>query len=215
MTNLLLRFYDVTDGSVRVDHTDIRRFGLEAYRANIGVVLQEPFLFSGSIRDNIAYANPNATTEQVLHAAELANVDEFVRNMPDGYETVIGERGASLSGGQKQRLAIARAILKNPVILILDEATSALDTMSEAVVQDALDKLMMNRTTVIIAHRLSTVRNADTIVVLKDGKIAQKGSHAELLAEDGIYRELYSLQLTDSKKVRSELFGVGEPEHRP
>ena len=194
VTNLLLRFYDVTEGAVRVDRTDIRRFSLEAYRANIGVVLQEPFLFSGSVRDNIAYANPNATTEQVLRAAELANVDEFVRNLPDGYDTVIGERGASLSGGQKQRLAIARAILKDPSILILDEATSALDTVSEALVQEALDRLMKNKTTIIIAHRLSTIQNADEIVVISGGKIVEQGPHDVLLSKSGVYRDLYEKQ---------------------
>jgi len=194
VTNLLLRFYDVTYGAVRVDGIDIRRFGIESYRENIGVVLQEPFLFSGSIRDNIAYANPNATTEEVLKAAELANVDEFVRSLPEGYDTVIGERGASLSGGQKQRLAIARAILKDPSILVLDEATSALDTVSEALVQEALDRLMKDKTTIIIAHRLSTIQNADEIVVIANGQIVEKGKHDELVAKSGVYRDLYEKQ---------------------
>ena len=165
-----------------------------SYRSNIGVVLQEPFLFSGSVRDNISYAKPEATEEEIEEAARMANVEEFISQLPDGYDTIIGENGASLSGGQKQRLAIARAILKNPSILILDEATSALDTVSEYLVQEALDRLMEGKTTIIIAHRLSTVRNADTIVVLDTGKIVQQGTHDELMAQPGIYRDLYQTQ---------------------
>lgn len=194
ITNLLLRFYDVSSGSVRIDNIDLRRLDLEAYRSRVGVVLQEPFLFSGTIRDNIAYANPDATAEQIIEAAREANVDEFVQSLPDGYDTIIGERGESLSGGQKQRLAIARAVLKNPELLILDEATSALDTVSEALVQDALDRLMRDKTTIIIAHRLSTVQNADKIVVISDGKIVQEGRHDDLVSVPGVYRDLYEKQ---------------------
>ncbi|MBE6388562.1 MAG: ABC transporter ATP-binding protein [Lentisphaerae bacterium] len=195
VSNLLLRFYDVSSGSIRVDGLDIRKLKLASYRDNIGIVLQEPFLFSGSIRDNIAYAVKHEVPEQdIIAAAKMANVEEFVDNLPDGYDTVIGENGASLSGGQKQRLAIARAVLKNPAILILDEATSALDTVSEYLVQDALDKLMKDKTTIIIAHRLSTIKNADLIVVLDRGRIVQQGRHDELMAQDGIYRELYQTQ---------------------
>ena len=192
--NLLLRFYDVTDGAVRVDGEDIRSFTQDSYRANIGVVLQEPFLFSGTIRDNLAYARPDATMEEIRHAAELANVAEFVEKLDKRYDTIIGENGASLSGGQKQRIAIARAVLKNPGILLLDEATSALDTVSEKLVQQSLDTLMEGRTTIIIAHRLSTIRNADKIVVLNSGKIEQLGTHDELMAQPGTYRELYTTQ---------------------
>ena len=200
ISNLLLRFYDITSGSIRVDGLDIRKLKLNAFRDNIGIVLQEPFLFSGSIRDNIAYAvKREVAEEEIIAAAKMANVEEFVLELPEGYDTVIGENGASLSGGQKQRLAIARAVLKNPSILILDEATSALDTVSEYLVQDALDKLMAGKTTIIIAHRLSTIKNADVIVVLDRGKIVQKGTHDELMAADGIYRELYQTQAKMNK----------------
>lgn len=199
--SLLLRFYDVSDGSIRVDGRNIRDFTQDSYRANIGVVLQEPFLFSGSIHDNLVYGRPNADDEDVQKAAEMANVEEFVRKLPQKYDTVIGENGASLSGGQKQRIAIARAVLKNPAILLLDEATSALDTVSEKLVQQALDSLMRDRTTVIIAHRLSTISNADKIVVLKDGKIDQLGTHDQLMAVEGTYKSLY---LTQQKTANQE-----------
>lgn len=194
ITNLLLRFYDIDSGAIRVDNIDIRKMNLDSYRNNIGVVLQEPFLFSGSIRENIAYAKRDATNDEIEESARLANVTEFVERLPDGFDTVIGENGASLSGGQKQRLAIARAVLKNPTILILDEATSALDTVSEFLVQEALDRLMEGKTTIIIAHRLSTIKNADVIVVLDSGKIVQKGTHLELMEQQGIYSDLYQTQ---------------------
>ena len=195
ISNLLLRFYDISGGSIRVDGYDIRKLNLNSYRDNIGIVLQEPFLFSGTIRDNIAYAvKREVPDDEIFAAAKMANVEEFVSQLPDGYDTVIGENGASLSGGQKQRLAIARAVLKNPSILILDEATSALDTVSEYLVQDALDKLMHGKTTIIIAHRLSTIKNADVIVVLDKGKIVQQGRHDDLMSQPGTYRDLYQTQ---------------------
>jgi len=192
--NLLLRFYDVIRGEIRIDGEDIRDFTQESYRNNIGVVLQEPFLFSGTIHENIAYARPTASMEEVREAARLANVDDFVEKLPKRYETLIGENGSTLSGGQKQRIAIARAVLKNPAILLLDEATSALDTVSEKLVQEALDTLMKGRTTLIIAHRLSTIKNADKIVVLRDGRISQMGTHDELMSQEGTYRTLYETQ---------------------
>ena len=194
ITNLLLRFYDIQDGDLAIDGVSIKKYSSASYRDHIGVVLQEPFLFSGSIRDNIAYAKNGATESEVERAAAMANVDEFVSELEDGYDTIIGENGTSLSGGQKQRLAIARAILKNPSVLVLDEATSALDTVSEFLVQAALDNLMNNKTTIIIAHRLSTIKNADVIVVMEDGKIVQTGAHDELMKKPGIYQNLYTAQ---------------------
>jgi subfamily B ATP-binding cassette protein MsbA len=195
IANLLLRFYDVNTGSIIVDGHDIRSLALESYREKIGVVLQEPFLFSGTIEENIAYAREDATYEEIMSAAKMANVEEFVKKLEKGYKTEIGENGAMLSGGQKQRIAIARSILNNPKMLILDEATSALDTVSEFLVQDALDHLMKNRTTIIIAHRLSTIKNADLIVVMENGEIKQTGSHEELIKEEGgVYRQMYLSQ---------------------
>ncbi len=194
VSNLLLRFYDVCNGCIKVDGIDVRRYSQESYRANIGVVLQEPFLFSGSLRENIAYSRAAASEEEVMRAAEQANVAEFASKLENGYDTLLGENGASLSGGQKQRLAIARALLKDPAILILDEATSALDTVSEKLVQQALDTMMKGRTTIIIAHRLSTIRNADKIVVLCDGRIDQCGTHDELMEQGGTYLKLYTTQ---------------------
>lgn len=195
VANLLLRFYDVNDGRVTLDGRDIRELRLSWYRDNVGVVLQEPFLFSGSILENIRYSEPEATAAEVAEAARQANAAEFIEAFDDGYETRIGENGATLSGGQKQRVAIARAILKDPRILILDEATSALDTSSERAVQEALDRLMENKTTLIIAHRLSTIKNADKIVVMEAGEVKQIGSHEELMKAEGLYRNLYRNQL--------------------
>ncbi len=194
--NLLMRFYPVQNGSIQIDGKKVLDYDLSAYRKNIGVVPQEVILFGGTIRENIAYGKPGASEEEILTAAVKANALEFIETFPEKLETVVGDRGVKLSGGQRQRVAIARAILKDPAILILDEATSSLDAKSERLVQDALEKLMENRTTVIIAHRLSTIRKVDRIMVIKDGRIAESGTHDSLISMDeGIYSNLLKLQL--------------------
>jgi subfamily B ATP-binding cassette protein MsbA len=196
LINLIPRFYDVTGGGISIDGVDIRNVTLKSLRAQIGMVTQETVLFDDTIANNISYGSPHATPEQIERAAVAAHADEFIRTLPEGYQTRIGERGQRLSGGQRQRLAIARALLKNPPILILDEATSSLDAQSEALVQDALLRLMQNRTSFVIAHRLSTVRRADAIVVLERGVVREIGRHDELLARpDGVYARLYALQM--------------------
>ncbi len=194
--NLLLRFYPLNNGVIYADDKPIHQLNLHAYRKNLGVVPQEVMLFGGTIAENIAYGKPEATETEIIEAAKKANAWEFINRFPEGLATKVGERGVKLSGGQRQRLAIARAILKDPAILILDEATSSLDAESEVLVQEALEKLMENRTTLIIAHRLSTIRNADKIAVIKDGKLAETGTHHELLQnENGIYCNLLKLQV--------------------
>ena len=194
LVNLVPRFYDVTDGSVFVDGHDVRDVSLRSLRSHFGVVPQETILFSGTVRDNISLGRPEATTKEVEAAAQSANAHEFISKLPNGYDTQIGERGLKLSGGQRQRLAIARALLKDPKILILDEATSSLDTDSEKLVQEALDRLMKNRTTFVIAHRLSTITNADMIIVLDRGIICEQGTHDELLKKEGLYHKLCQAQ---------------------
>ena len=194
MADLIPRFWDVTEGSIRIDGRDIRDYRLDDLTALLGIVTQESILFNDTVYNNISFGMEGVTEEQVKAAARIANADEFISAMPDGYQTNIGDRGSKLSGGQKQRIAIARAVLKNPPILILDEATSALDTESERLVQEALTQLMQNRTSLVIAHRLSTIRHADEIVVLQDGCIAERGTHKELIAKDGLYSHLCSLQ---------------------
>ena len=195
LVSLLMRFYPLSKGIISVDGRDINSYGLSAYRENIGIVPQEVILFGGTIRENIAYGKPQATQEEIYEAARQANALEFIESFPEKFDTLVGDRGVKLSGGQRQRVAIARAILKNPSILLLDEATSSLDAKSEQLVQDALEKLMENRTTVVIAHRLSTIRKVDRILVIKDGRIAESGSHLELSSLDnGIYSNLLKLQ---------------------
>ena len=198
LMNLLLRFYDATDGTVEIDSREVRKVKLCSLRRQIGLVPQETVLFIGSIRDNIAYARPEATQDEVIAAAKVANAHDFIMNLPKAYDTVLGEEGVQLSGGQRQRLAIARAVLTNPRIIILDEATSAIDAESEQLIQEALDRLMEGRTTFIIAHRLSTVRKADRIVVLDGGRIVEQGRHDELMELSGVYAKLARLQLVET-----------------
>ena len=194
LVNLLPRYYDVNSGSIKINGIDIREMSLEKYRDHIGIVPQETFLFSGTIAENIGFGKDNVTEDEVIKAAKMANAYNFIMELPNKFETEVGERGVLLSGGQKQRIAIARALIQNPSIMILDEATSALDTESERLVQDALDKLMKGRTTFVIAHRLSTIINADKIVVMENGVIKEVGQHFDLLKNDGIYKKLYEIQ---------------------
>jgi subfamily B ATP-binding cassette protein MsbA len=194
LIGLVAAFYRPKTGTVRVDGRDLSRVRLADYRTQLGVVLQENFLFDGTVLENIAFARPEASREDVLSAARIARCDDFIRELPDGYDSVVGERGVKLSGGQRQRVAIARAILADPRILILDEATSSLDSESEAAIQEGLAELMKGRTTFVIAHRLSTIRNADTILVVEAGEIVERGNHRELLARGGRYFDLYTRQ---------------------
>ena len=200
LVNLIPRFFDVSNGAIKIDGVNIKDYDVKSLRKNIGIVPQETFLFSGTILQNIKYGKRDATFEEIKEAAKKANAHEFIKKLEDGYNTEIGERGVKLSGGQKQRIAIARAILENPQILILDEATSALDNESEKLVQDALEKLMGNKTTFVIAHRLTTIENSDKIVVLQQGEIKETGTHAELLEKNGLYKSLYNKNFDFSRK---------------
>ena len=192
--SLLPRFYDVHDGSITIDGQDVREVTQESLRRAIGLVQQDVYLFDGTLRENIAYGRPGATDAEIEDAARRANIHDFIEGLPDGDDTVVGERGSRLSGGQKQRVAIARVFLKDPAILILDEATSALDNESEEAVQESLERLAADRTTIIIAHRLSTIKNADEIATVEDGKVVERGTHEELLARGGTYARYYRMQ---------------------
>jgi ATP-binding cassette, subfamily B, bacterial len=194
LVSLIPRFYDVKTGSIKLDGIDIRDIDVKTLRRNISIVLQDVFLFHGTVRDNILFGNPKASEPEIIEAAQVSNAYEFIKALPEGFDTIIGERGVKLSGGQRQRISIARAVLKDTPILILDEATSSVDTETELLIQQALERLMKGRTTIIIAHRLSTIRNADKIVVLKGDAIVEEGTHQNLIANDGLYKRLYTVQ---------------------
>jgi ATP-binding cassette subfamily C protein CydCD len=202
--HLLLRFWDPQQGRILLGGRDLRDLTLDDLRRQVSLVAQDTYLFNTSLRENLRLGRPDATDEEVLAAARRANVDEFAKALPDGYDTAVGERGAQLSGGQRQRVAIARALLKDAPVLVLDEATSHLDAINEAEVRRALDELMVGRTTLVIAHRLSTIRNADNIVVLDGGRVAEQGRHADLVALDGIYSHLIGAQLAGFRRVAEE-----------
>jgi ATP-binding cassette subfamily B protein len=194
LVNLICRFYDVSEGSIRLDGTDIRSIAVSEYRSNIGLVLQEPFLFFGTIADNIAYGKPQASRQDIVAAARAAHAHEFILRLPQGYDSMVGERGQGLSGGERQRISIARALLINPRILILDEATASVDSETEKEIQKALDNLVQGRTTIAIAHRLSTLQRADRLVVLDRGQVVEEGTHDQLMSQQGAYFGLYQAQ---------------------
>ena len=200
LVNLICRFYDVSSGSVEIDGIDVRRVRVADWRRHIGLVLQEPFLFFGTVAQNIAYGRPDASREAIVAAARAAHAHEFIMRLPQGYDTLLGERGQGLSGGERQRISIARALLTNPRVLILDEATASVDTETEREIQHALDNLVRGRTTIAIAHRLSTLRRADRIIVLDQGDKAEEGTHEELLAAQGAYWRLYQAQLRQAEE---------------
>jgi len=212
LVNLIPRFYDVTDGSVLIDGVDVREMDLVSLRKQIGIVLQTSLLFSDTIKANIAYGRPDATMDEIVAAAKAAQAHEFIEGFTNGYDTIVGERGVTLSGGQRQRVAIARALLMNPRILILDDSTSSVDTQTEKLIQAALDTLMEGRTTFVIAHRLSTVRRADMILVMDKGQIVERGTHTELLSRGGLYKEIFDLQLIDHTKFSEEMDELQELE---
>jgi subfamily B ATP-binding cassette protein MsbA len=197
LMSLIPRFYDPTSGQIKIDDHDIREYTLKSLRDQMSFVLQETLLFNTSIAENIAYGNPRASFDQIIEAAKLANAHEFIEKMPDGYNTVTGERGVTLSGGQRQRISIARAVIRNTPILILDEPTSGLDSASEQTVLEALDRLMEGKTSIVIAHHLNSIRHADIVLVVKDTELVEQGTHEELLAADGLYAELYRIQTSE------------------
>ena len=210
--HLIPRFYPLEHGSISIDGQDINDVTLDSLRKNIGIVQQDVFLFNGNFKDNIIYGNPSASMDEIIDAAKKANIYDFIMSLPDGFETEIGERGVKLSGGQKQRLSIARVFLKNPAILILDEATSSLDNTTEILIQEALDELCKGRTTIVVAHRLSTIKNAQKIVVIGNGEIKEEGTHDELVKKDGIYATLYNLQFrsNEDKLLGQDLLALGD-----
>ncbi len=203
--HLLPRFYDVTSGRVSIDGWDVRDVTLLSLRRNIGLVLQDVFLFNATVGENIAYGVAHATAEQIIAAAKVARIHDFIMSLPDGYDTWIGERGVTLSGGQKQRVAIARTLLIDPAVLILDDATSSVDMETEYLIQQALDAVMHGRTTFVVASRLRTIKNADQILVIDDGRIVERGTHETLLAQDGLYRQVYDLQLRDQEEFETQM----------
>jgi ABC-type multidrug transport system fused ATPase/permease subunit len=205
IVNLVPRFYDLTSGALTIDGVDVREFTLESLRRNIGIVQQDVFLFTTTIKENIAYGRVNASDDDIVRAAKVAQLHDFIESLPDGYETEIGERGSTLSGGQRQRMSIARAVLLDPPVLILDDSTSSVDIQTEDQIRQAMESVMEGRTTFVIAHRLSTVHRADAIVVLKDGRIIERGAHQELLALDGLYRQIYDLQLRPQEEVMRDM----------
>ncbi len=215
LVNLIPRFYDATDGAVRVDGVDVRTVDLPSLRRQIGIVLQTSLLFSDTIKANIAYGRPEATHAEIVAAAKAAQAHEFIVGFPNGYETAVGERGVTLSGGQRQRIAIARALLMDPRILILDDSTSSVDTQTEKLIQEALDRLMEGRTTFVIAHRLATVRRADLILVMENGRIVQRGRHDELLGQGGLYKEIHDLQLSQNMPFGDEALEAEKPFRAP
>jgi ATP-binding cassette subfamily B protein len=206
LVKLLVRLYDVESGSVRVDGHDIRDVALDSLRRRVGYVAQEPFLFYGTVAENIAYGTFDASEAELERAARRAAAHEFIANLPDGYDTMVGERGVKLSGGQRQRLALARTFLKDPNVLVLDEATSHVDTETEAIIQRSLRELAADRTTVAIAHRLSTVKDADEILVLEGGRIVERGTHPDLIEEDGLYANLWRVQAGDIEDLPASFF---------
>jgi ATP-binding cassette subfamily B protein len=201
LVSLICRFYDPTTGAIKIDGEDLRNIKTQSLRNNIGMVLQDTFLFARTIKENIAYGTANVTDRQIIEAAKAANAHEFIMNLPDAYDNEVGERGVTLSGGEKQRISIARAILRDPAILILDEATSAVDSATEASIQEAMDRLVKGRTTIAIAHRLSTLRNADKLIVMEKGEIVEQGTHEELLRQNGIYADLVRKQANFAQEM--------------
>jgi ATP-binding cassette subfamily B protein len=213
--NLLPRFYDVTGGAVRIDGHDVRDVTLHSLRRQIGLVLQDTFLFSDTVMNNIRYGRPEATDAEVIAAAKMVEADTFIERLPEGYQTILGERGSGLSQGQRQLIAIARAALKSPRILILDEATSSVDTRTERLIQQAFEKLLEGRTSFVIAHRLSTIRNADLVLLVRDGQIIERGTHQELLAQEGAYYDLYMSQFQAEEQAPASVSGKTTAQMEP